>query len=649
MRKKKNKQICGIYKITNTINNKYYIGQSKEIEKRWKRHKKDLDNDKHTNLHIKRAWDKYGQDNFTFEIIEECPENKLNEREIYWIAFYNSNNYNYGYNQDSGGQEGKILNKDVRQRIGEAREYPTGENCANAKLTNEQVLKIKKLLFKEELSCMEIADEYNVSEHIVYNIRSLKTYKNVTSPYDEAIRLQFENSNSRQKLDEEAVYEIKKLLYEENYSDVEISKMYGVTDSTISLIRRGKNWSKVKTEFDNSINRIKVEKLSTDEVEEIKYIIANNDSVTNKELAERFNVDSSAISNIRTLKSYFDVAIECNNAIYENNKHKKKPNILTKNEVVEIKKMLANQIISNRELAEKYNVDFSVISNIKLLKSHNGVATEYNNILSEKYKMKDKLTNIQVLEIKRLLFEDEYTCSEIADIFNVENYAIYRIRSLDSYKEVVSPYDNELKLKSQNNKRKLNEEMVKEIKKLIYEEKLSDSEVAKMYNTKRETINSIRLGKIWSHVKTEHDDIISEKKFENLSLDNVVQIKKLIATTEITNKELAQKYKVDASSISNIKTLKSYIEIASEYNDTLFEKNKTKKNPNKLTSEQVSEIKKRLAMEEVPNKELADIYKVDRSAISNIKLLKVYKDVAPEYNDILREKYSKLPLPKKAS
>lgn len=574
---KKNKQKCGIYKITNIINDKCYIGQSKEIKKRWKRHVNELNKSIHTNIHIQRAWDKYGQDNFTFEIIEECPEDKLNEREIYWIEFNNSNDYNYGYNQDSGGQEGRILNNDVRERIGQAREYASGEDCSNAKLTNEQVLEIKKLLFENELTCSEIGERFNVKDYIIHRIKNLETYKNVTAPYDYLLK------------------DIKS------------------TNKTI---------------------------LSGKDIEDIKKTLALTD-VQNKELAERYKIDASTISNMRTLKSYKEVSSEYNDLILNRNSHKKKSNKLTDKQVAEIKKKLSTEEVPNKDLAVKYKCDPSSISNIKLLKSHKDIASKYNDILLEKYKVEEGLSVEEVLTIKRLLFEDEYTCSEIADIFNVENYVINRIRSLESYKKIISPYDNELKLQSDKNKRKLNEEMVREIKKIIYEEKLSDSEVAKMYNTKRETINSIRLGKIWSHVKTEYDDIISEKKFENLSLDNVVQIKKLIATTEITNKELAEKYKVDASSISNIKTLKSHTEIASEYNDALFEKNKTKKKPSKLTDEQVGEIKVLLANERLSNKKLSDKYNCDPSVISNIKLLKAYKDTAPEYNDTLIEKYSK--------
>ena len=88
--------MIGIYKITNTLNNMCYIGQSKNISKRWNNHKSVYDNENSHgyNYYLYRAMRKYGIENFTFEIIEECDIDSLNEREIYWINYYDS--YNNG-------------------------------------------------------------------------------------------------------------------------------------------------------------------------------------------------------------------------------------------------------------------------------------------------------------------------------------------------------------------------------------------------------------------------------------------------------------------------------------------------------------------------------------------------------------------------
>jgi group I intron endonuclease len=94
----------GIYKITNKINNKVYIGQSINIEKRFFGEK----NGRLPNKHLRSSFKKYGLDNFKFEIIEEC--NNLDEREQYWIQHYNSSNRECGYNKTIGGDaDGRLV------------------------------------------------------------------------------------------------------------------------------------------------------------------------------------------------------------------------------------------------------------------------------------------------------------------------------------------------------------------------------------------------------------------------------------------------------------------------------------------------------------------------------------------------------------
>lgn len=104
---------CGIYKITNKINGKSYIGQSIYIEKRWTREKQEaFCSGSHSYDYIlSQAFRKYGLENFSFEILEECPREKLNERERYYISYYDT--YHNGYNATLGGDaRGACQNKD---------------------------------------------------------------------------------------------------------------------------------------------------------------------------------------------------------------------------------------------------------------------------------------------------------------------------------------------------------------------------------------------------------------------------------------------------------------------------------------------------------------------------------------------------------
>ena len=95
--------MIGIYKITNIVNGKAYIGQSVNVEKRWKSEQNAAfePNSAAYEYPLQRAFRKYGLEKFTFEIIEECQQSELNDKEIYWVQHYDT--FFNGYNQTLGG------------------------------------------------------------------------------------------------------------------------------------------------------------------------------------------------------------------------------------------------------------------------------------------------------------------------------------------------------------------------------------------------------------------------------------------------------------------------------------------------------------------------------------------------------------------
>ena len=113
--------MIGIYKIVNIKTGKTYVGQSNDIERRFKEHQTA---GKRSRIPVDVAIQKYGKDNFSYEIIEECSLEKLNERETYWILQLKSNIY--GYNCNIGGDQASI-----------------GEQNGRAKLTENDVRKIR--------------------------------------------------------------------------------------------------------------------------------------------------------------------------------------------------------------------------------------------------------------------------------------------------------------------------------------------------------------------------------------------------------------------------------------------------------------------------------------------------------------------------
>ena len=82
----------GVYKITNLVNGKVYIGASKDIERRWSEHKRSVKSPIHSDLEA------YGLDNFKFEILIECPEDMLCQWERDMICLYDSDDPEKGYN-----------------------------------------------------------------------------------------------------------------------------------------------------------------------------------------------------------------------------------------------------------------------------------------------------------------------------------------------------------------------------------------------------------------------------------------------------------------------------------------------------------------------------------------------------------------------
>ena len=175
-----------IYKISNDINDKVYIGKTTfNIEKRWNEHCNDSTKVRCKNKPLYRAFNKYGITHFRVEAIEECDDEKLNERESYWIEYYDS--YYYGYNATLGGDGTIRIDRNIVYQLWEEGLRP--KEIAQKINKDGDVNRISDILYNKygkETVHQEVMKRYNnvhfvsvacfdkINEELVHTFDNLK-------------------------------------------------------------------------------------------------------------------------------------------------------------------------------------------------------------------------------------------------------------------------------------------------------------------------------------------------------------------------------------------------------------------------------------------------------------------------------------------
>jgi len=139
---------CGVYILTNLENGYKYIGSSKNLKKRLKKHVWDLKNSKHSNQHLQNAWNKYGEDSFEYGILCICSEIEQFNKEQQMIDFFNP-------------------------------EYNIQTDVINFSLNTETKLKISNTLQNKYESGFTNASKYKTNVYI-YDIINWKLIKKCT-------------------------------------------------------------------------------------------------------------------------------------------------------------------------------------------------------------------------------------------------------------------------------------------------------------------------------------------------------------------------------------------------------------------------------------------------------------------------------------
>ena len=110
----------GIYKIVNQVNGRFYIGSAIDLEKRWRNHQSDFNKGKHGNGYLQRAWNKYGSDKFTFEVLEHCEPSELIRMEQDYIDSACACDNGYNICPVAGNRLGTKMPPDAVRRTAEA-------------------------------------------------------------------------------------------------------------------------------------------------------------------------------------------------------------------------------------------------------------------------------------------------------------------------------------------------------------------------------------------------------------------------------------------------------------------------------------------------------------------------------------------------
>jgi group I intron endonuclease len=242
-----------IYKVTNKVNGKVYIGQTRRsVEFRWNQHKKSKDC-----YDFHKAIQEFGPDNFTVETIEQCPVEDLDSREIYWISKYNS--FRDGYNMTKGGYP-----------YNPSKRYNNGYIVVDSKYDEIAGM------WLSGFSATKIASLYQVDRHVICNILKQLGFK---INYN---KISLNTIETKELLDK----------YNSGYSIRSISKEYGYSAPAIKdfLIKKGAN--------------IKNRSLIIDNVEDQKRLIDDyiNRTLPLKDILKKYKCQYKTFEKI--LKAY---------------------------------------------------------------------------------------------------------------------------------------------------------------------------------------------------------------------------------------------------------------------------------------------------------------------------------------------------------
>lgn len=366
------KQKMVIYKATNVLNGKIYIGKTElEFKRRLNQYRSNSFNCNNTayNLYICRAIRKYGWENFKWEIIDTAiTAAELIEKEIYWIKYFNS--FGSGYNMTKGGEGTKGYKHDEEKRM---------QIAISHGAKPFMLFTLEGAFFKEFLSKSHCSRELGIASAVIIDALNNKIthaggfivvlrdeysqwgYRLVREKINLAKMSNRGSNRFNATLKEEDVIRIKHLLIKGIFTFNEIAEKFGVSRGVIGAISRGRDWRHVEVRgFTPKLS--KPSKLKDVDIIKLKEML--RDGIQHRIIAEKFNVNPSNISMISTGKTWSHVEVEGFTPIIRKGGELSPSSKLTKEVVIEIKKML-EQGINGNEIARIFNINKSAVYDIK--------------------------------------------------------------------------------------------------------------------------------------------------------------------------------------------------------------------------------------------------------------------------------------------
>lgn len=238
-----------VYIITNKINNKCYIGKTKNKNTRWSQHK-SLAKSKRINNYFYNSLRKYGVENFSFEIVKSCDtEEESYDYERLLIKLFDTRNKEYGYNNAEGGRGSKGYK--VKEELKEYfHDKYVGSKSIRAKFTDQEVITILDEYSTENWTCKQLSQKYNCSKATIINVISGTTYSDIEYDRSKFKDIGYKNKYFNKakgeavktcKLSDIDVKTIRDMYATGKYSYTDLAVKFNVTKTNIHFIIKNKS------------------------------------------------------------------------------------------------------------------------------------------------------------------------------------------------------------------------------------------------------------------------------------------------------------------------------------------------------------------------------------------------------------------------